>query len=61
MELGNGKGLEEFEEHDRKSSDCLEQATSINMYLTDCASDGSEGKERSIIEKNKPSTFLEKV
>ena len=49
-----GRGWKNTEKHDRKSSDCLEQTTSRNMHIKDCASNGSENV-RSVVEKNKRS------
>ena len=48
LELGNGQRLENFEEHDRKSLDCLEQAVGRNMDVKDAAGDDLEGNEAHI-------------
>lgn len=40
-----GRSWKNFEEHDRKSLDCLEGTISGNMHIKDSSSDGSEGNE----------------
>ena len=42
-------GWKNFEEHDRKVLDCLEQTLSRNMDVKDAASGGTVGSEEHII------------
>lgn len=53
LELGSGQRVEEFEEHNRNSLDCLEQTVSTNMDVKNPTGEGSEGSEEYGREKNK--------
>lgn len=45
LELGTGQRVEEFEEDNRNSLDCLEQTVSTNMDVKHPTGEGSEGSE----------------
>lgn len=53
LELGSGQRVEEFEEHNRNSLDCLEETVSTNMDVKNPTGEGSEGSEEHGREKNK--------
>lgn len=53
LELDSGQRVEEFEEHNRNSLDCFEQAVSTNMDVKNPTGKGSQGSEDHGRENNK--------